>query len=226
MDNEIKKHIRKTGTTTIGIICKDGIILAADKRGTYGGDSGVSYIAGKDENKIEKVNDYLAVTTAGVASDLQKVIKIVRAELRLKELKSKSRPDIRAAANLFSAIVYQNIRQFTTIPGITHFLLSGYDEGGFYLYDVHPDGYIQKIDKYSSTGSGMIHVNPILDSDYKENISSEQGVELAKKAINASINRDPASGEGLDIYLITKEEIKQIVAQEIIAGYRDRKKSD
>jgi len=223
MDSELTKHIRKTGTTTLGIVCKDGIILAADKRGTYGGDSGVSYIAGKNEVKVEKVNDYIIVTIAGVASDLQKVIKVIRAELRLKELRSKEKPSVEQSANLFASLVYQNIRQFTTIPGITHFLLAGYDHKGVYLYDVHPDGYIQKIDKYSSTGSGMIHVNPVLDSDYKEGLTLERGIELARKAINASINRDPASGEGLDIYTITKDGIKQVVAQEIVAEYRDRK---
>ena len=56
MDQELKKHVTKTGTTTVGIVCKDGIVIAADKRATYGGDSGVSYIAGKDQNKIFEVN--------------------------------------------------------------------------------------------------------------------------------------------------------------------------
>jgi len=76
------------------------------------------------------------VTTAGVASDLQKIIKFTRAELKLKELKSKQQASIKEAANLFSTIVYQNIRQFSPIPGITHFLLAGFDEEGAHLYDI------------------------------------------------------------------------------------------
>lgn len=223
MNNELEKHVRKTGTTTIGIVCKDGVILAADKRGTYGGEGGVSYIASKDENKIQEVMDNIIVTTAGVASDLQRVIKLIKAEIRIKELKSKRKITIKEAANLFATIAYQNIRQFSVIPGITHFLLSGYDDKGVYLYDVNPDGYLQKVEEYSATGSGMIHSNPILDLEYKEGINVEQGIELAKKCINASLKRDPASGEGIDIYVIREEEINQVIKQEIIPEYKNRK---
>jgi proteasome beta subunit len=223
MDEDLKKHIRKTGTTTIGIVCKDGIVLAADKRGTFGGDSGVSYIAGGDEEKIQKVNDRVVVTTAGVASDLQKVIKLTRAELKLKELKSKRIPSIKESANLFSTIVYQNIRQFSPIPGITHFLLAGYDEQEYALYNIFPDGYVQEIKDYSATGSGMVQCNPILDSDFKEGITLQEGMALAIKCIGASMKRDPATGAGMDIYIITKDSIKHELTQEIKTDYPDAK---
>jgi proteasome beta subunit len=219
---ELKKHIRKTGTTTVGIVCKEGIVLAADKRGSYGGEGGVSYIASKDEQKIQEVNENIIVTTAGVASDLQKVIKIVRAELKLKELRTKQKPTIKEAANLFSSLVYQNIRQFSVIPGITHFLLAGNDEKGYYLYEINADGYLQDVKDYSATGSGMLQCNPILDSEYKKDISLEEGTKLAKKCINASLKRDPASGDGIDIFTITKDTIKQVVKQEIVAEFKDR----
>ncbi len=223
MDHELKKYIRKTGTTTLGIVCKDGVLLAADRKGIYADSGGgVVYNAAKDEQKIEQVNDNVIVTTAGVASDLQKVIKIVRSELKLKELKSKKKPSIKESANLFAAIAYQNIRQFSAIPGITHFLLAGWDDKGVYLYDVHPDGYIKEIKKYSSTGSGMMHVNPILDSEYEEEMNLKQGIELAKKAVNASSNRDPASGEGIDVFTITKEGIKQVLSQEAVVQLKNR----
>ena len=222
MDQELKKHIRKTGTSTLGIVCKDGIVIAADKRGTYGGQGGVSYIAGDNEQKIQEVTENIIVTTAGTASDLEKVIRLVRAELKLKELRSKSKPTISQAANLFASIAYQNIRQFSTIPGITHFLLAGFDEEGFYLYDVHPDGYLQKMEKHSATGSGMVHINPVLDSDYKEDLAVEQGIELATKCITASLKRDPASGDGIDIFVVTKENIKQVTKQIIVPQFRDK----
>jgi len=215
MEEDLKKHVRKTGTTTVGIVCKDGIVLAADKRGTFGGDSGVSYIASREENKIQQVNDRIIVTIAGVSSDLQKVIKLIKAELKLKELKSKQIATIKEAANLFSAIVYQNIRQFSPIPGVTHFLLAGYDNEGFHLFNIFPDGYLDEVDKYSSTGSGMIQCNPILDADYKKNMSLQEGESLALKCINASIRRDPGSGEGVDVFFVTKGSIKHELQQEI-----------
>jgi len=223
MDEDLKKQIRKTGTTTIGIVCKDGIVLAADKRGTFGNNDGVSYIASKNEEKIQAVNDRIIVTTAGVASDLQKIIKLTRAELKLKELRSKQMPTIKEAANLFSSIVYQNIRQFSPIPGITHFLLSGYDLEGYSLYDIFPDGYVQKVEDYSATGSGMLQCNPILDAEYKENMSLQEGMALSMKCLAASMKRDPASGEGVDIYTVTKEGIKHEVEQVVTTEYPDPK---
>tara|TARA_Y100000034_G_scaffold84763_1_gene101654 strand:+ start:1967 stop:2635 length:669 start_codon:yes stop_codon:yes gene_type:complete len=222
MDTELKNSILKTGTTTIGIVCKDGVVIAADKRASFGGDSGVSYIAGKDQEKIHEVTPNLIVTTAGTASDTRRIIKIVRAELKLKELKSRSHPTVKQAANLFSSISYQSIRQPSVIPSIAHFLLSGYDDEGVYLYDIFPDGFLEEKKDYAVSGSGMIHVNPILDSDYKKDMSIEQGIELAKKGISASVGRDPATGEGLDIFVVKKGEIKQVLKQKIKPEYKDQ----
>ena len=222
MDAELKKSILKTGTTTIGIVCKEGIVIAADKRASFGGDSGVSYIAGKDQEKIQEVTPNLIVTTAGTASDTRKIIKLVRAELKLKALRSKSKPTIKQAANLFSTITYQSIRQPSMIPSITHFLLSGYDDEGFYLYDIFPDGFLEKKETYSVSGSGMVHVNPILDSDYKKELSVNEGIELAKKCMSASMGRDPATGEGVDIYVVKKDGIKQVVKQKTELQYKNQ----
>jgi proteasome beta subunit len=221
MDEELKKHVLKTGTTTVGIVCKDGIVLAADRRASYGGEGGVAYIAG-DHEKVHKVNEEIIVTTAGVASDTRKVIKLTRAELKLKDLRTKSKTSVKEAANLFSTIVYQNIRQFSPIMAITHFLLAGYDSGGFSLYDVSPDGFLEEINNYQATGSGMMQAHPILDAEYTEGMSLEDGIKLAKKCINASRKRDPASGEGIDVYTITKKEIKQVIKQVIVPEFKDR----
>lgn len=225
MDDELKKHIVKTGTTTLGIVCKDGIVVAADKRGTFGtsDNQGVSYIAGKDQQKIQEVTPEIIVTTAGTASDTRKVIKLVKAELKLKELRSRSKPTIRQAANLFSSIAYQSIRSPSMIPSITHFLLAGYDDDGVYLYDIFPDGFLEEKEDYSVSGSGMTHVNPVLDSDYKENLSIEDGIKLAKKCINASMGRDPGTGAGMDIYVVKKGEIKQVSKQEAVIEFRDKR---
>ena len=224
MDQELKKYVTKLGTTTIGIVCKDGIVVAADKRSTFGGDGGVSYIAGKDQQKIHELIPSIIVTTAGNASSTRKLIKIVRAELKLKELRSRSRPTVKQAANLTSTITYSQIRQPSMIPSIAHFLLAGYDDGGVHLYDILPDGFLDEKNDYAASGSGMVNVNPILDSEYNPNISVEEGIKLAKKCINASIGRDPATGEGVDIYVVKKGEIKQVFAAKIFPEYRVKKK--
>ncbi len=223
MDEEIKKNILKTGTTTLGIVCKDGIVVAADKRVSFGtsDNQGVAYLAGK-HTKVHPLNENIILTTAGGASDTRKVISIIKSELKLRELKSQSKPSVKHVANLFSSMVYQNIRQPSVIPSITHFLLSGYDSSGVYLYDIMPDGFLSEIDTYKASGSGMMQTNPVLDSDYKKGMGTKEGIELAKKAMKASFGRDPASGDGMDIYIVTKDRIKQIVKQTIEPNYKDQ----
>ncbi len=221
MDQELKSSITKTGTTTLAIVCKDGIVVAADRRVSYGSNGGgVSYIAGSMQ-KIHPLMPNIIVTIAGTASDATKLIKLVRSELKLKELKSHSRPTLKQAANLFAAICYQSIRQPSVIPAIAHFLLAGYEDGKFELYDISADGLLKKIDTYQSVGSGMMQAHPILDSDYKKGMSVEEGINLAKKAINAAMNRDPASGEGMDIFVVRKDGIEEVSKQSVERTFKN-----
>ena len=223
MDQELKNSILKTGTTTLGIVCRDGIVIAADRRVSFGTSQGVAYIAGKHP-KIFEVFPNIIVTTAGQVSDTRKAIKIVRAELKLKELRAKSTPTIEQAANLFASILYQSIRQPSMIPSIAHFLLAGYDKNGFYLYDIMPDGALEKVEDYAASGSGMTQVNPILDSEYKGSISVKEGIELARKCLTASMGRDPGTGEGMDIYVVEKDKIAPVSSQEAVLTFKENKK--
>ena len=224
MSEEIEKNILKTGTTTLGIVCKEGIVLAGDKRASYGGDGGVSLVAGKNAQKVVPINDKIVVTTAGVVSDIQLLIKLIRAELRLKEIKTKEENTISEAANLLASIVYQNIRKFSPFLGVAHFLLGGRDSSGAHLYEVGADGSITKIDTYVATGSGTVIVYGLLESEYKKHMSIEDGVKLAVKSVNSAMRRDPGTGEGIDVYTITPTEIKHVLEQEIEISFVDKKK--
>lgn len=215
MSQEIDKNILKTGTTTLGLVCKDGIVLAADKRMSYGGEGGVSLVAGKHAQKVVPINDKLVVTTAGVVSDIQLIVKLIRAELRLKEIKSKEESSTAEAANLLASLVYQNIRKFSPFLGLAHFLTAGRDSLGFHLYEVGADGSISKIEDFVASGSGTVLVYGLLESEYKKNLTVEEGIKLAVKSINSSMKRDPGTGEGLDVYTITEKEIKHVLEQEV-----------
>ena len=123
---DLKKQM-KTGTTTVGLVCKDGIVLAADMRATAG-----SLIVGKKTEKIQPITDDMAVTMAGTVSDAQLLIKLIKAELKLREIRTGRKQMVKEAANLLGGLVYTNIRRMSMIPGISHFLLGGKDEKGFY----------------------------------------------------------------------------------------------
>src|SRR3989338_1094988 len=129
------RGLAKKGTTTVGIVCRDGIVLAADKRATIG-----YLISNKKVDKILQITDRMAITMAGTVSDAQLLVKLIKAELKLKTLRTGREPNVKESANLLSGMIYANIRKMSLIPGISHFLLGGTDETGIHLYDLFADG--------------------------------------------------------------------------------------
>jgi len=220
MDQELKDSILKTGTTILGIVCKDGVVMAADRQVTAG-----TVIHIKDKEKVMQLNDYLVFSGCGLAAATDRVKKILPAELRLKELRSKSRPTIRQAASLLATIVYHTIRQPSMVPDQMGALIAGINEdGSFELYTIDPAGSIQKIEKYDANfGSGMPYVLGLLERQYKKDMNVKEGVELAKEALKSSTQRDVGSGYGIDVFTITKQGIKKAVTQEILPDYKDEK---
>jgi len=208
METELKNSM-KTGTTILGIVCKDGVVMAADRRGTAGG-----IILTKNIRKVFPINDYIVMSGCGSAMEIIKISRYVAAELKLKELKSKTRPSVKQSANLLSNI---------HISGESAFLLAGFNEDGTTeLYATDPSGYVERIEEYdASFGSGMPYVLGLLERQYKKGLSVEEGVKLAVEAIKSSTQRDTGSGNGIDVLTITKDGIKKAVEQEIRPNYEN-----
>jgi proteasome beta subunit len=208
MDTELKNSIH-TGTTILGIICKDGIVMAGDNRVS----AGQGLIIQKDYEKVYPINDYLLFAGCGSATETQKVAKLLTAELKLKDLRSKSRPSVKKAASLLSNIQVS----------ASAFILGGFDENGeVSLYEI-AGGFLNQVKDYTASfGSGMPYVLGLLERQYKKGLSVKEGIELAKEAIKSSTQRDMASGNGIDIYSITKDGIKKEVGQEILQQFKDK----
>ncbi len=217
MDQDLKNSILKTGTTVLGIVCKDGVVMAADRQVTAG-----NLVMSKNTKKVVQINDYLVVSWTGGAADAQRLGKLLSAELKLKELKSRSRPTIKQAANLTGSITYQSIRQPSMIPNIVGTLVAGVNEDGTTgLYTVEPAGGVYPVDEYDANfGSGMPYVLGLLERQYKKDMTMEQGVELAIEALKSSTQRDTGSGYGIDIFTLTKDGIKKVVEQKIEAVFK------
>ncbi|NCN99059.1 hypothetical protein COU62_01490 [Candidatus Pacearchaeota archaeon CG10_big_fil_rev_8_21_14_0_10_35_219] len=216
MDSELKNNMLKTGTTVLGIVCKDGIVMGADRRVTAG-----TLIMNKDFQKVSKINDYLVMSWTGSVADAFISGKVIAAELRLKELKTKSRPSVKEAAHLIGMIFYKNIRAPSMIPHIVGTIVSGINpDGSFEAYTIEPAGGVQEIKDYDANfSSGMPFVLGLLERQWNKNITVQQGVELAIEAIKSSTQRDVGSGNGIDVFTITKDGIKHAVSQEITATY-------
>lgn len=218
MDAELKNSILKTGTSLVCIVCKDGVVMASDRQVTLG----ESAVSNKDFQKTNPINDYLIISWAGMVSGAQRLSKLIAAELKLKELKSKTRPSVKQSANLISTLAYSGIRQPSMVPDVVDTFVGGFNEDGTTeLYHIGPDGSLIPVKDYDASGSGRTYIFGLLERQYKKNISIEDGVKLVIEALKSSTQRDIYSGYGIDVYSITKEGIKKVVSQEIQSTYKE-----
>ena len=217
MNEELSKTILKSNTSIVGIVCRDGIVMAADRRATAG-----TIIMSKNSQKVVPINDYIVVAGTGVSSDIDLTQRVLAAELRLKELKTKIRPSVKESASVFGMMIYRNIRTPSMIPSIVGMLVAGFNKDGTTeLYSVEPAGGVYKIEDYDANfSSGMPYILGLLERQYKKDLSLKEGVELAKECIKSSTQRDSGSGNGIDVFTISKDGIKQVVSEQIIPEYR------
>ena len=217
MNEEISKNILKSQTSLVGIICKDGVVMAGDRRATAG-----TIVMSKEAQKVIPINNYLIASWTGGVADAQLTHKIIAAELRLKELKAKSRPTVKEAANLLAMMIYRNIRAPAMIPSIVGMLVGGVNEDGTTeLYTIEPAGSVVQVKDFDANfSSGMPYILGLLERLYKKDLSVKEGIELAKECIKSSTQRDVGSGNGIDVFSITKEGIKHVVSEEIVPQYK------
>jgi proteasome beta subunit len=194
-------------------MCKDGIVLAADKRATAG-----SLVVNKKTDKLYEISNTMVITMAGTVSDAQLLSKLIKAELQLKKMRTGRESTVRESANLLAGMVYANIRRMSFIPGISHFLLGGKDDTGYYLYDIFADGSLTDIDDYITSGSGSVMAYGVLETLFRPNMSIDEGISLTLKSINAALQRDANTGNGLSVITITKDGLKRVIDKTINVG--------
>ncbi|MBU0532397.1 archaeal proteasome endopeptidase complex subunit beta [Candidatus Micrarchaeota archaeon] len=203
MDNS-KHEARQTGTTTVGLVCKDGVVLASDRRATMG-----YLIASKDIDKIYPINDRIAMTIAGSVGDAQTLVRWMNAELKLYELRHEQHPSVEAAASLLANI----LGQYKFFPFYVQLLIGGMDERPR-LFSVDMLGGVTE-ENVTATGSGSPIAYGVLEELYKESQHVEDNLPIAAKAVSAAMKRDAASGERVDIVVVTKDGFKRLDKEEV-----------
>ena len=198
-------EVTKTGTTTLGMVCRDGVVMATETRATMG-----TLIAHKDTKKLYKIDEHLVLATAGLVGDLQVLARYLNAEANLYRLKREVRMPVKSAATLMSNILNQ--RKF--YPYYVQLILGGYDDTGGYIYSLDAAGGAIP-DKYNSAGSGSPYVYGVLEDTYKDDLTISEGIDIAIRAITAATSRDSASGGKIDIAVVTKDGFKEISKDEI-----------
>jgi len=197
MDNLLK------GTTTVGFVCKDGVIMASDSRATMG-----FMIADKNAQKIFAVDDAIAITTAGMVGDNQAIVRMLKAQIALYKMDGKN-ITVKAVTTLLSNVLHQN--RFA--PLYVQNIVGGYDaEGRIYELDM-AGGMSEK--KISSTGSGSPTAYGVLETGWTEEMTIDDGVKLAVKCIHTALERDAATGNNVRVMKITQNNIENVSTERI-----------
>ncbi len=196
----------KRGTTTVGLICDDSVVLASEKRATMG-----SFIASKAARKIYQVGDYIGMTTAGIVGDAQTLVRIMSVEARLYEIKREEPMTVRAMATLLSNVM--SGQRF--YPYIVQLLLGGIDRSGAHIFSIDPFGGNTEEKEIAATGSGSPIAYGVLEDRYSKDISLEKGITLAIQALHSAMKRDSASGEEMEVVVITKKKYEELSEERI-----------
>lgn len=203
--NNIGDKLLITGTTTVGLVCSDGVVLGSDRRATAG-----FLVAHPYVKKIYILDDHIAATIAGVVADAQRIMNIVSANIKLYKYIYNRPISVKAASSLLSNMLV-SARAY---PFIVQLLVGGFDQYGPHLFALDPFGSLTE-ERYTATGSGSPMAISILEDSFKKGLSTSDAIPIVSRAISSAIKRDPASGGGYDIVVITKEGIRELSSEEL-----------
>jgi len=202
-NNTIDQLVLK-GTTTMGVVCKDGVILASDTRVTMG-----YYVAHKAGKKVYKIDDHIGMTIAGTVADAQRVVDILIANAHLYKINLNRPIPISSAARLVANLLFSA----RYIPLATQVLVGGVDETGPHVYNLDPYGSLTE-EKSVSTGSGSPIAYGILEDKYREGMTIVELLPVIARAVNAAMKRDVASGNSYNIIVIDNHGYKELSDEE------------
>ena len=199
MSDEAQSRFYMPGATTIGLVFADGVILASEKRVTYG-----SMIMSKTGKKVFKIADQVGAACAGLVSDMQILTREVEAQAKLFAYDAKRPMTVNAAAKVMSNVLFNR----RMIPLITQTIVGGMDDDGPALYVLDVLGSLLP-DTYAAVGSGAQMATGVLEQGYKDKMTQKDAKNLVLKAIKSAIRRDVMSGDGIDFLILTKEGIQE-----------------
>jgi proteasome beta subunit len=187
------------GTTTVGVVCADGVILSSDTRVTMG-----YFVAHKQGKKIYQIDDHIAMTISGGVADAQYVVEVLKVNAKLYKLNNGRPMPIKAASRLVANVL------FSARGGlIAQILVGGVDSTGPHVFSLDPFGSLTE-EKYVATGSGSPIAYGVLEDKYKEGMKIEETIPVVIRAVDSAMKRDIASGDNFDVAVITEKGYRQL----------------
>jgi proteasome beta subunit len=185
------------GATVVGLVCSDGVVLAAEKRVSWG-----RMVMSRSGKKVFQITPGMGLAFAGLISDMQALTREATAYANLFRLENNRSITVKAMAKLISNILFQR----RMMPLLMETIVGGVDSVGPVIYSMDPVGSLIP-DKFITAGSGAPIAMGLLEAQYSEDIDVETGAELALNAIRSAVARDVASGDGVDMLLIKSDSI-------------------
>ncbi|WP_434522646.1 archaeal proteasome endopeptidase complex subunit beta [Halorubrum sp. AS12] len=183
----------KTGTTTVGIKAEDGVVMATDMRASLGG-----MVSSKDVQKVEEIHPRGALTIAGSVSAAQNLISTLRAETSLYEARRGKDMSMEALSTLTGNLLRSGA--FYIVQPI----LGGVDDEGSHIYSIDALGGTTE-EEYTVTGSGSQYALGVLEQEYDDDVTIDEAKNIAAKAIQSAVERDLASGNGINVAVVTED---------------------
>jgi proteasome beta subunit len=180
------------GATAVGISYTNGVILAAEKRVSFG-----NFVVNKNTKKTFPVTEKVGAACAGMIADMQVLVRQVTALAKIRRLETRRDVPPNSIAKLMSVIMFE--RRF--FPLLTQVIVGGIDQKP-QIYTLDPLGSVLP-DEYAAVGTGAEMALGIMDAEYKPNMTEEKARDLAIRAIKSSVQRDSSSGDGIDILMLT-----------------------
>lgn len=193
------------GTTTVGMVCRDGVVLATDSRATAG-----YLVASKVARKIYPITNRIAFTTAGGVADTQRLVDIMRAESGYYQMSENTPMGVGACARLLANI----LNAYSFIPLIANILVGGMDSTGPHLYFLDLDGGMTE-EEMVATGSGSPVAYGVLENEFRREMTTEQALPVAIRSVQTAMKRDIATGNEVMAASITEKGYREFTAGEI-----------
>ncbi|KIM43776.1 hypothetical protein M413DRAFT_443676 [Hebeloma cylindrosporum] len=181
-----------TGTTIVGCLFKDGIVLGADTRATEG-----PIVADKNCEKIHYITESIRCCCAGTAADTEFTTALISSNMELHGLQTGRKPRVVTAMTMLKQMLFRYQGNIGAA-----LVLGGVDSTGPHLFTIHPHGSTDKL-PYVTMGSGSLAAMAVFESSWKPNMEREDALALVKAAISAGIFNDLGSGSNVDACIIT-----------------------
>lgn len=205
----------KTGTTIVGIVYKDGIVLGADTRATGGQE-----VVDKNCEKIHYLAPNIYCCGAGTAADTEKTTELIASNLELLRLSTNTQSRVVTALTLTKRMLYKYQGQVSAA-----LVMGGVDIHGPHLYSIHPHGSTQRL-PYTTMGSGSLAAMAVFESRYAEDLEEADAILLVRDAIRAGIFNDLGSGSNVDVTVIRKDNnVSKLRTYEVAAGVASQYKA-